>query len=508
MELPSLLGHSAQLLRILLKSSQQSDEIASSYFRSKKYIGSKERNFISELVFTSIRLKTLTAYLTDKYIIDENIANYMQLKAINNESTYKEILYVATTCVLAPIYNINNVLELNLKNAINNIFKDEQNFFLIFSQALAKSLPESPELTDFPNKIREYFYTLNSQIIEILSKNLYPQPDFELLSTRFSLPEWMIKLFVENPYNPLSMAEAASLADSLNANPPISLRVNSPQKNRDEIIATLNDLGIQSRRGQLSPSAINLNKRTALNTLDLFRSGQIDIQDEASQIVGFVVNPKPGEDILDACAGAGGKSLHLASLSDDKANIFATDIEFNRLKEIKYRAARFGFKSITTFLINNNIKNKDKRHGKTINKNSKNSVDVFSKLYDAVLVDAPCSGLGTVRRAPSQKWKYSIDTINRIAAKQLEILEHYSQFVRIGGRLIYSTCSMLYIENDDVIQKFLQNNPDFEPYPFNNEINEFNLNIHDVRDNTHKITLLPSVYGCDGFFVARFRKIN
>ena len=222
--------------------------------------------------------------------------------------------------------------------------------------------------------------------------------------------------------------------------------------------------------------------------LKLFKDGLLEVQDEGSQLISYILNPEKGDYILDACAGAGGKTLHIASIMNDTGRIIATDVESNKLKELNKRASRFGYKSIETVSFNN-FENSSK----------------FGK-FDKIIIDAPCSGMGTVRRSPMLKWRLTPEILLKHQKKQLEILNFYSKHLKPGGFLVYSTCSIMSSENHEVIKKFLSTNEDFFPEPIKPSIDLFNITGLNLGENDYQLQLLPSVHNCDGFFMAKLRK--
>ena len=268
---------------------------------------------------------------------------------------------------------------------------------------------------------------------------------------------------------------------------------------RQRVIDTLVQQGIGVHSGKMSPDSIILEKRFQITESALYKQGLIEIQDEGSQIISYAANPETGMRILDACAGAGGKSLHLAILQNDSGEIIATDTEFNRLKEIKYRATRCGLKSIDTILLNKTVLDTG------IEKKYKRE---FDRQFDIVLVDAPCSGTGTMRRSPLLKYNLTQQSVRKLADNQFKILSFYSQFVKPGGVLVYSTCSILPEENDEVIENFLELNDEFKPDSVIDSLKLNNINIQSIEESNYKLHLFPSLNGCDGFFMARLRKVS
>lgn len=228
----------------------------------------------------------------------------------------------------------------------------------------------------------------------------------------------------------------AQLASALNREQRPTLRINSLKTERDDAMRRLESAGIECEMTERSPYGIRLSERIDLKSNDLFARGLIEIQDEGSQLTCLLASPERGRVVLDACAGAGGKSLMIAMLMGGAGRIVAHDSDEKKLRETGRRAARAGVKIETT--------------------NEEPSVSARDS-FDLVFVDAPCSGTGTLRRCPDIRWRIDEETIEGRVAEQKEILRKYSRCVRQGGRLVYATCSILRQENERVVESLLSN---------------------------------------------------
>ena len=257
---------------------------------------------------------------------------------------------------------------------------------------------------------------------------------------------------------------------ALNQQAPVYLRVNTLKTNPEELVSVLAGEGIEAKLVPGHPDALEMEGRTNVIRLGSFRKGLYEVQDAASQRVAPFVQPEAGQIIIDACAGAGGKTLHLAALSQDKARIVAMDVEGWKLEELKKRASRAGLKSVETELIRGN-----------------KTLKYWEGKADRLLLDAPCSGLGVLRRHPDSKWKLNPEAIEEVMETQAEILHRYCRMLKPGGVLVYATCSLMPGENDRQVQEFLEEHPEFQL---------------EEMDRTW-----PSD-GWDGFFMARMRKMN
>ncbi|MBT8258288.1 MAG: RsmB/NOP family class I SAM-dependent RNA methyltransferase, partial [Bacteroidia bacterium] len=226
---------------------------------------------------------------------------------------------------------------------------------------------------------------------------------------------------------------------ALNKQAEVVLRVNTLKTNRDALKDTLLQEGIETIDFKEYPDAIQLKERANVFTTKAFKDGLFEVQDASSQLVAPFLDVKPGMRVVDACAGAGGKSLHLASLMKNKGQVIALDIFGNKLQNLKRRARRNGVHNVETRLIESE---------KTIKK-------LIDKA-DRVLIDAPCSGLGVLKRNPDAKWKLSPEFLSEVKDIQSQLLKSYSRMVKAGGKLVYATCSILPSENKEQVDKFLK----------------------------------------------------
>ena len=278
-----------------------------------------------------------------------------------------------------------------------------------------------------------------------------------------SVPDWLWEMgMVELPDRWEKELEA------LNQPAPVYIRANTLKIPAAELVSVLAMEGVVVKNVPGNPDALELTDRTNVIRLGSFRKGLYEVQDAASQRIAPFLNPEPGALIIDACAGAGGKSLHLAALTSDQARIIAMDVEGWKLEEVKKRASRAGIKSIQTELIRGN-----------------KTLKYWEGKADFLLLDAPCSGLGVLRRHPDSKWKLSPESIEEVKETQAEILDRYPKMLKPGGLLVYATCSLMPGENEQQVEAFLEEHP------------EFSLEAMERS--------WPSE-GWDGFFMARMRK--
>lgn len=251
---------------------------------------------------------------------------------------------------------------------------------------------------------------------------------------RESIPDWMDEMGVKELGEKVWEKEI----HALNEQAPVVLRVNTLNTTRDQLRSLLKDENIITEPLKGYPDALKLEERTNVFKTDAFKKGFFEVQDASSQMVAHFLEVEPGMRVVDTCAGAGGKTLHIAALMENKGQIIATDIYENKLKELKRRAKRAGAHNIEPRAID--------------------STKVVKKLYgtaDRVLIDAPCSGLGVLSRNPDAKWKLQPEFIETIKQTQAEILDTYSRILKPGGKMVYATCSILPSENQEQVEKFL-----------------------------------------------------
>ncbi|MBD0406221.1 16S rRNA (cytosine(967)-C(5))-methyltransferase RsmB [Bacillus sp. 1021] len=302
------------------------------------------------------------------------------------------------------------------------------------------------------------------------------------LSTETSHPEWLVKEWVE-AYG----FEAAEKICRIHLVPPKqTLRVNHIKADRETMLDKMENAGLEAEAGDLSPDAIKLLKGSIANT-EFFQSGQVSIQDESSMLVARALDPKPGETVLDACAAPGGKSAHIAELMENEGSLTSLDLHRHKVKLIKEGAERLGLTIIDAQTMD-----------------ARKAGDAFgAERFDRVLVDAPCSGFGVIRRKPDMKYTKTPDDSRRLSEIQLGILREIAPLVKKGGTLVYSTCTMDRTENDEVMHAFIQEHPEFEPdLSLEKRLPEKARPF--VQDGS--LQILPHYFGTDGFFISSMRK--
>lgn len=510
MHLPSLLGHSAQLLRLIDHSQRPADVLASEYFRAKKYIGAKERRFISSVVFAALRGRSAFDFCAAEAL--RGIAPEVQAAQDQFHREHKgkkasaELLFhelgIITACALvgnqAGVGNIFESIELTLGIA----YQDLEGRIIALGEAFALRAGIAPDAgIQFAMALYEIWSALAEEIEHIFEQEEFSEAARELLATRFAAPRWMLEAWQEGVSGTSTVAagdwfSAVELAASLLGAAPVPLRVNTLAADRETVLALLRKDDIHARVGRLSPDAILIDRRVNLTGTNLYREGTVEIQDEASQLAGFALAPVPGQRTLDACAGAGGKALHIGALQKNRGEIIASDTEYQRLKELPLRAKRSGLSLISTIQLT------DKKPALTLPP----QLAHLQAACDAVVVDAPCSGIGTVRRMPMAKWRLTPEMLRKHQQKQMEILSAYAHAVKPDGVLLYLTCSLMPQENGQVVQEFLAVNPDFAPEALAPIFAQNGIHIPGLAPDTAWLTLTPAQHGTDGFFMARMRR--
>ncbi|MBZ2209134.1 RsmB/NOP family class I SAM-dependent RNA methyltransferase [Massilia soli] len=296
---------------------------------------------------------------------------------------------------------------------------------------------------------------------------------------RANLPDWLYEKFVAQ----YGEAETVILAEALNQPAPLDLRVNSIKATRDEVMNELAQAPIAAEPMPFAPLGLRIHKKPSLQNLPLFKSGAIEVQDEGSQVLSQIVGAKRGEMVVDFCAGAGGKTLALGALMRNTGRLYAFDVSEKRLAKLKPRLARSGLSNVHPVQIAHERDVKIKR---------------LAGKVDRVLVDAPCSGLGTLRRNPDVKWRQKPEAVTEMHDKQVAILDGAARLLKGGGRLVYATCSLLDEENERVVEQFLAKHEDFALVPMNVVLAEQKIEL-EMGDY---LKLLPHKHQTDGFFAA------
>ncbi len=433
---PARLATAIELLGLIDSTPRPADATVSSYFRERRFIGSKDRADISTAVYRAMRRRARLTW---------------RLQKAGSEPT-------PTSLLLADL-----------------LVGEGQTFDRV--EKLFSGGPYAPEPLSFEEK--GLARRLEGRLLE-------PQdmPD----GVRAECPPW-----AEPELKRALGDDFLAQMEALKHPAPLDLRVNVLKGvSRDDVIARLNADGLTAEATHLSPIGIRMAGRPSVMAHPLYRDGTIEIQDEGSQLVALIADARPGQEVMDFCAGAGGKTLAMAASMNNKGRLIASDVLANRLMRAKERFRRAGAHNIQTHPINGESDPWIKRH---------------KGRFDRVLVDAPCSGTGTWRRNPDQRWRSLGPGLAELLPLQARLIESAARLVKPGGRLIYATCSMLPAENEDHAEAFLAAHPDFS--------------VLSVADLWHQavwpgggppppsspyLRLTPATHGTDGFFAAVFER--
>ncbi len=433
----SLAGHTVELLDSVVKSTLPSDRVIQDFFRGRRYLGSHDRRWISDKIYDIIRNFILLRDLSEKcaasigplrvFLTHEIIMDGMN--AAQLESAYPSLI---------ESYRLSGErLDLAAwETCIRGGY-----------DAVAETRREDPLFYSFP----DFFPAL--------------------------LPESLV-------------GEGVPMMRALNHEAGLCIRVDTNKMPREEAALKFLAGGNPAEETEYSPMGLILSKRLNLNNDDLYRAGVIEVQEEASQLVGLLVDPRKDETIVDACAGAGGKSLEIAALAGGDCRIFALDVDDTRLRNLVARASRNGYTNISPIRV------------------KEGDLGEAGKLIgtaDKVIVDAPCSGSGTIRRNPDKKFRLTKELVAGYARHQKEILEQYAKLVRVGGILVYSTCSVFSEENIGVVESFLESRGDFSRENAADYLpgEEFSRLVENGLFATY-----PHRHNMDGFFAAVMKRVS
>lgn len=348
------------------------------------------------------------------------------------------------------------------------LFPGQEIWGILLLAVVLEELATPEEIFDCGVKLGR---SLKEDIVQKIKKFELPVPkqglsETAFLSLRYSFPEWLATRWLER----YGRADCEKLLALCQERPPLTIRANSLKITRDELVEKFRAQNFKVKPTPESPWGIVFEERSNIFDSEEFREGLFEVQDEGSQLLGLKINPKPGEFIWDVCAGGGGKTLHLGALTQNKGRIVATDIRPKKMEELAKRAKRAGLFNVFPADL--------ARIGE---------IKHAQKGFDRVLVDAPCTGTGTLRRNPDAKWKLSIEKIMYAQKDQLAILENALPYLRAGGRMYYATCSLEPEENEQVMAAFLGKHPELKAVP--------------AGDKDGFFRLLPHLNQTDGFFL-------
>lgn len=407
---PVLINAVADALIDIFQQGKYADKVVEQLLKSNSKWGSRDRAFIAETTYECVRWFRLYAKLS-KGIHEEGEDDFDIPNFIR-----KDFIDIIGVC-------------LTLKNAESVDYKDFKHL-------------------DYSN--------LKTQLNNISERKI-----------KYSIPDWMDEVGEKE----LGAEKWAAELEALNKPADVVLRCNTLKIKVLDLKKKLNDINIETEDIPLSMEALILKKRTNVFSTELFKKGLFEVQDAGSQLIAPFLQAESGMRVIDACAGAGGKSLHLATLMQNKGSIISMDTEGRKLEELRKRAQRNGINIIETRTIE-----------------SDKIIHRLQDSADRLLLDVPCSGLGVLRRNPDAKWKLTLEFLNEIRLLQAKILQNYSKMVKIGGKMVYATCSILPSENENQVATFLENNPNWK------------------KMDEKKVS--PAENGFDGFYMSLLERLS
>nr|UWI49162.1 16S rRNA (cytosine(967)-C(5))-methyltransferase RsmB [Clostridioides difficile] len=408
-------------------------------------ISDMDRGLATELIYGVVE---------NKYYLDYIINKLSKIK-VKKMSTYVKIFLRMGTYQILFLNSISDYAAVNETVKLSKKYDKKSSGFI---NAILR------------NEIR------NKDIIMDITE----EDSVKYLSIKYSYNSWIIKNWIDN----FGQEFTEDLLEANNEKPSIYIRTNTLKISREELIEKLNQDGIMCLKVPMVEEAIKVEKLKNIENNELFKDGLFTIQDISSMIVGKVINPKKDSLILDVCSAPGGKSTHLATLMNNTGQVIARDIFDHKLKLIKATVNRLGLKNVCV-------------EGFDASEIDENSINKF----DYVLADVPCSGLGIIRRKPEIKYKKE-EELEDITSIQKKILENSSKYVKIGGTLVYSTCTVQDMENINIITSFIEENNNFELTP----IDTINVDL-DNQDKGY-LKIYPNIHGVDGFFIAKLKRIR
>lgn len=388
-----------------------------------------------------------------------------------------EIVYGVTTWRLTLDEIIKKYSKIKLKKIspwILNILR-----MGIYQIIFLDKIPKSAAVNESVNLAKRYGHASSSNFVNAILRKV-EKTDFEKLfqiennieriSKTTSMPEWIIKELLKNN----NIEEVEQICKNSNLKPQVTIRINKLKTNKEELMAKLKKQNIECEdinvNEKLTEDFLIINKIKNIENLDLFKNGYFTVQDISAGLTAKILNPKPNEVVLDACSAPGGKTTYMAELMKNKGTIEAWDIHQHRTKLVEQNAKRLGINIIKTQVKDASIYDEN-----------------LNEKFDKILLDVPCLGIGVIKRKPDIKWQRKIEDIEEITKIQKLILEKCSKYLKHGGELVYSTCSILKEENEDIISEFLKENKNF-----------------DIAQNT-SINIIPDK-NMDGFFICKLLK--
>jgi 16S rRNA (cytosine967-C5)-methyltransferase len=423
-----LLELTSEAMMAILGFEYPADKTLSSFFRAHPQLGHAERGFIAETVYAGLRHKRLLDLVLEETGMGQAVG-YARARRF----------------ILATLLRARGMNARELEGAVR---REESEQLAALKTAARGELP---------------------------------------LAVECDLPDWVMARLLPV----YGEEQLRALAQALQQPAALDLRVNLLKADRDRAQASLRESGIETQATPYASSGLRVQGKPALQRDPLFQRGDIEVQDEGSQLLIHLLAPRRGEMVADFCAGAGGKTLAIASAMRSSGRVYAFDVSDKRLAKLKTRMARSGASNVDVRHI---ASERDPKLGRLAQK------------FDRVLVDAPCSGLGTLRRNPDLKWRQKEEALPELHAKQAAILAAAAKLVKKDGRLVYATCSLLPEENEAVIADFLAAHPDFKLVPVEEILRAQQIELPAWGPSDGMLRLLPHIHRTDGFFAAAMQR--
>lgn len=409
-------------------------------------------------------------------ILDEYLEKERKNLTIKDISLISEIVYGTITWKLT----IDTILQEHSNIKLNKISKWIKNILRmgIYQIIFLDKIPKSAAVNESVNLCKKYGYkSINfvNAILRKVEKSDYEklkkiENNFERISKQYSMPCWI----VESLINQYGLEKAEEICKNSNVKPKTTIRVNTLKLTIEELEQKLEEKQIAYERARI-PDFLYLKNIKNISNLDLFKEGLFTIQDEGAGEIGYVLNPKPEETVLDACSAPGGKTTHLAELMKNDGNIVAWDIHEHRVKLVEENAKRLGISIVQTQVKDASIYQ-----------------EKYKERFDKILLDVPCMGLGVLKRKPDIKWQKTNEDVIEIGKVQANLLKVCSNYLKPDGELVYSTCSILKEENEEIIEKVIK-------------LEEVEINGKNSLEIVEKRTILPDE-NTDGFFICKIKK--
>lgn len=413
----------------------------------KKYdMNGTDRAFATEVLFGTLRWRLRLDYMLQKFSKIET----------------RKLTPWVLNCLRIAVYQM--------------FFLDKVPEFAAVNQSVELAKMKEAKSASFVNGVLRNILR-NKNEFNVINEN----DEIKRLSIEFSHPEWLIKKLIRDFGKDFALKQIKCN----NVPPELTIRVNKMRISRDELLGILKLKGIEVKEGML-PESLRVKGYSNLDSTDEFKEGLIFYQSESSMLAADILAPIEGETVFDLCSAPGGKSTHIAEIMGNKGNVMAFDIYPHKLKLIRENAQRLGINIIKTELQDATVYNK-----------------IYDSCADRIIVDAPCTGLGLIAKKPEIRWRVQSEDILGLKEVQLNILENAARYLKEGGTLVYSTCTITREENEDVINSFLKKHTEFKGADITGDLPE---GIKTPTSQMGYVKLFSHIHGTDGFFIAKMIK--